>query len=52
MQREVVQAGLGYLDENEFPQAKNTDANAFFDNAFVDHLEQSGFFTRIGLEKR
>jgi len=51
VQREAIQAGFGYLDEKEFPQAKNADAREFFDNSFVDNLEHSGFFTRIGFVK-
>lgn len=51
VQREAIQAGLSYLDEKEFPQAKNADPGAFFDNSFVDNLEQSGFFARIGFGK-
>lgn len=48
VQREAIQAGFGYLDEKEFPQAKNADAREFFDNSFVDNLEHSGFFKSIG----
>lgn len=51
VQREAIRAGLGYLDEKEFAQAKNADAREFFDNSFVDNLERSGFFTKIGFGK-
>ncbi|MGE5306192.1 MAG: ABC transporter substrate-binding protein [Alphaproteobacteria bacterium] len=44
----AIQAGLSYLDEKEFPQAKNADVREFFDNSFVDHLELSGFFKSVG----
>ena len=48
VQREAIQAGLGYLDEKEIPQAKSAEAREFFDNSFVDNLESSGFFKSIG----
>ncbi len=48
VQREAIQAGLSYLDEKQFPQAKRADARDFFDNAFVDSLERAGFFKSIG----
>lgn len=48
VQREAIQSHFGYLDEKDFPQAKNADAREFFDNSFVDNLERSGFFSRIG----
>lgn len=51
VQREAIQAGLGYLDEKDFPLAKNADAREFFDNSFVDRLERSGFFSSIGFIK-
>jgi NitT/TauT family transport system substrate-binding protein len=51
MRRESIQAGLEHLDEKEFPQAKNADAREFFDNAFVDNLERSGFFKSVGFVK-
>ena len=51
MRRESIQAGFEYLDEKEFPQAKNADPREFFDNAFVDNLERSGFFKSIGFTK-
>lgn len=47
----VIQTQLGYLDENQFPQAKTADPRQFFDNSFVDNLESSGFFRTIGLVK-
>lgn len=48
---EVIQAQFGYMDEKEFPQAKNSDPKEFFDNSFVDALEKSGFFKSAGLVK-
>lgn len=46
---EVIQAQFDYLDEKEFPQAKQANPGEFFDNSFVDNLEKSGFFQQIGL---
>lgn len=51
VQREAIQAGIGYLYEKEFPQAKNADPRDFFDNSFVDNLERSGFFKSVGFIK-
>jgi NitT/TauT family transport system substrate-binding protein len=48
VQSNAIQAGLSYLDEKEFPQAKNANAREFFDNSFVDSLERSGFFRSVG----
>ncbi len=46
---EAIQAQFSYMDEKEFPQAKNSDPKEFFDNSFVDALEKSGFFKSVGL---
>ncbi|MGH7829399.1 MAG: ABC transporter substrate-binding protein [Candidatus Binatia bacterium] len=46
---EAIQAQFAYMDEKEFPQAKNTDARDFFDNSFVEHLAKSGFLQKIGM---
>jgi NitT/TauT family transport system substrate-binding protein len=51
VQREAIQAGLGYLDEKEIMQARNADAREFFDNSFVENLARSGFFNSIGFTK-
>ena len=48
---DAIQAQFSYMDEKEFPQAKNADPKDFFDNSFVDNLERSGFFKSIGLVK-
>lgn len=45
---EVVQAWFGYLDEKEYPQARNANPREFYDNSFIDNLEKSGFFQKIG----
>lgn len=47
---DAIQAQFGYLDEKEFPQVKNADAKDFFDNSFVEALEKSGFFQKIGMK--
>ncbi len=52
VQREAIRAGLGYLDEKEFAQAKNADPREFFDNSFVDNLERSGFLQKSALGNR
>jgi NitT/TauT family transport system substrate-binding protein len=48
---EAIQAQFGYMDEKEFPTAKNADPKEFFDNSFVEALEQSGFLKSIGMSK-
>ena len=48
---DAIQAQFGYMDEKEFPQAKNSDPKEFFDNSFVDSLEKSGFFRSVGMVK-
>ena len=47
---EAVRAQFNYLDEKEFPNAKNADPKEFFDNSFVNTLEKSGFFQKIGFK--
>ena len=46
---DAIQAQFAYMDEKEFPLAKNTDAREFFDNSFVDYLAKSGFLQKIGM---
>jgi len=46
---DAIQAQFTYMDEKEFPLAKNTDAREFFDNSFVDFLAKSGFLQKIGM---
>jgi NitT/TauT family transport system substrate-binding protein len=48
---EAIQAQLAYLDEKQFPQARNADPREFFDNSFIENLERSGFFQKIGFVK-
>jgi ABC-type nitrate/sulfonate/bicarbonate transport system substrate-binding protein len=47
---EAVRAQFDYLDEREFPNAKNADPKDFFDNSFVDSLAKSGFLKDIGMK--
>ncbi len=48
---DAIQAQFGYMDEKEFPQAKNSDPKEFFDNSFVEALEKAGFFKTVGMVK-
>ena len=48
---QVIRAELGYLNEKEFPQAKNANSRKFFDNSFVEKLEKAGFFRAIGINR-
>ncbi|MBI2357635.1 MAG: ABC transporter substrate-binding protein [Deltaproteobacteria bacterium] len=48
---EVIRAQFDYLDEKEFPAARNTDPREFFDNSFVENLEKAGFFKGLGLRR-
>jgi NitT/TauT family transport system substrate-binding protein len=47
---EAIRAQFDYLDEKEFPNAKNADPKEFIDNSFVDALEKSGFLKSIGMK--
>ena len=47
---DAIQAQFSYMDEKEFPQARNAEPKEFFDNSFVENLEKSGFFQRIGMK--
>ena len=47
---EAIRAQFDYLDEKEFPNAKNADPKEFIDNSFVEALEKSGFLKSIGMK--
>jgi NitT/TauT family transport system substrate-binding protein len=47
---EAIRGQFDYLDKKEFPNAKNADPKEFFDNSFVNALEKSGFFQKIGFK--
>ena len=44
---QVIRSGLDILSL-QYPQAKQTDANAIFDASFVRRLDQSGFIAGLG----
>jgi NitT/TauT family transport system substrate-binding protein len=47
---EAIRAQFEYLDEKEFPNAKNADPKEFYDNSFVDGLNKSGFLKNLGMK--
>lgn len=48
---EPIEIWFRYLDEKDYPQIKSADPRAFYDNSFVDNLEKSGFFQKLGWVK-
>jgi NitT/TauT family transport system substrate-binding protein len=44
---EPIQGQLMYLDEKEFPRAKESRAADFIDNSFADNLKSSGFLQSL-----
>ena len=48
---EPIQSQLMYLDEKEFPRAKEARAADFIDNTFADYLKTSGFLQSLGAAK-
>lgn len=51
VRNESIQGQLMYLDEKEFPRAKEARASDFIDNSFADALKSSGFLQGLGLLK-
>ena len=49
---EPIQSQLMYLDEKEFPRAKDAHASEFFDNSFADYLKTSGFLQSLGATRQ
>ncbi|MGE5218391.1 MAG: ABC transporter substrate-binding protein [Chloroflexota bacterium] len=47
---EAVKGQFAYLDEKEFPNAKNAEPKDFYDNSFVDALNKSGFLKSLGMK--
>ena len=47
---EAIRAQFDYLDEKEFPNARNADPKEFIDNSFVEALEKAGFLKSIGMK--
>ena len=50
VQRDPIQGQLMYLDEKEFPRAKDARPADFIDNSFADNLKTSGFLQALGLK--
>jgi NitT/TauT family transport system substrate-binding protein len=48
---EPIQGQLMYLDEKEFPRAKDARPADFVDNSFAENLKTSGFLQAIGQAK-
>ncbi|HEY3223634.1 MAG TPA: hypothetical protein VGJ76_07605, partial [Pseudolabrys sp.] len=51
VQSEPIQGQLIYLDEKEFPRAKDARLSDFIDNSFAENLKSSGFLQSLGLTK-
>jgi NitT/TauT family transport system substrate-binding protein len=49
---EPIQGQLTYLDDKEFPRAKEARAGDFIDNSFADYLKSSGFLQSLGATKQ
>jgi NitT/TauT family transport system substrate-binding protein len=47
---EAIRAQFEYLDEKEFPNAKNAHPKEFYDNSFVEALNKSGFLKNLGMK--
>jgi NitT/TauT family transport system substrate-binding protein len=47
---EAVRSQFEYLDEKEFPNAKNADPKDFYDNRFIENLGKSGFLKNVGMK--
>src|SRR6476660_9763043 len=51
LRTEPIQGQLMYLDEKEFPRAKEARPQDFIDNSFADYLKTSGFLQSFGASK-
>jgi NitT/TauT family transport system substrate-binding protein len=51
LRSEPIQGQLMYLDEKEFPRAKEARAGEFIDNSFAEYLKTSGFLQSLGAPK-
>jgi len=51
LRTEPIQGQLMYLDEKEFPRAKEARPQDFIDNDFADYLRTSGFLQSLGAPK-
>jgi hypothetical protein len=48
---EQFETWFSYLDDKEYPQAAKANPKDFYDNSFVEALEKSGFFQKLGQTK-
>lgn len=48
---EQFETWFSYLDDQEYPQAGKANPKDFYDNSFVEALEKSGFFQKLGQTK-
>jgi NitT/TauT family transport system substrate-binding protein len=51
VQSDPIQGQLMYLDEKEFPRAKDARPSDFIDNSFAENLKSSGFLQSLGPTK-
>ena len=51
VRNEPIQGQLLYLDEKEFPRAKDTRPSDFIENSFAENLKTSGFLQVLGVTK-
>jgi hypothetical protein len=51
VQSDPIHGQLIYLDEKEFPRAKDARPADFIDNSFAEGLKNSGFLHLLGLAK-
>jgi hypothetical protein len=51
LRTEPIQGHLMYLDEKEFPRAKEARPSDFIDNSFADYLKTSGFLQTLAGSK-
>ena len=45
---EQLQTWFSYLDEKDYPAVRKAEAKEFYDNSFVEALEKTGFFRKLG----
>ena len=49
---EQLATWFSYLDETEYPAAAKANPRDFYDNSFVEALEKTGFFQKLGAGKQ
>ena len=52
LRTEPIQGQLMYLDDKEFPRAKEARAGDFIDNSFADYLKSSAFLQNLSATKQ